>query len=210
MGKFCRSISAQGLDNIRTLINGAEMAEIRIEESGLIPDEVKTLFGIHQSLIATCRPGIIPDDKRAILLKSAIDGGAEWVDIETESDDDYMRDMVMYAKKHNCKVIISYHNYQSTPEKEYLEKIIEISLLRGADLVKVATMSNSLNDNSTLLSLYIPGRSVLAIGMGPIGRITRVEALQKGAPFTFVRAPGSQESAPGQYSETEMLQILEG
>ncbi|MEA5006300.1 MAG: type I 3-dehydroquinate dehydratase [Rikenellaceae bacterium] len=208
MGMLCRSIAEQGLDNILTHMDGAEMAEIRIEVSGLIPDEVKTLFGIHKSLIATCRPETIPDNKRAILLKSAIDGGAEWVDIETESSDEYISEMVKYAKDHNCKVIISYHNYQSTPDKEYLERIIEKSLFQGADLVKIATMSNSVHDNYTLLSLYIPGRSVLAIGMGPIGRITRIEALKNGAPFTFVIAPGSHESAPGQYSEAEMRDIL--
>lgn len=205
---LCRSIAVKGSENILSLIDGAEMAEIRIEISGLSPDEVRTLFGKHKSLIATCRPGVILDETRKALLKAAIDGGAEWVDIEIESDKWYMREMVQYAKAHDCKAIISYHNYQSTPDKEYLERVIEKSLSEGADLVKIATMSNNIHDNTTLLSLYIPGRSVLAIGMGPIGRITRIEALKRGAPFTFVIASGSHESAPGQYNEDEMRSIL--
>ncbi|AGY53279.1 3-dehydroquinate dehydratase [Bacteroidales bacterium CF] len=205
---LCRSIAVEGSEKILSLIEGAEMAEIRIEMSNLSSDEVRVLFAKHKSLIATCRPGDIPDKTRKALLKAAIDGGAEWVDIEIESDDGYMRELVRYAKANDCKVIISYHNYKSTPDKEYLERIIERSLSEGADLVKIATMANSDNDNSTLISLYRPGRALLSIGMGELGRVTRIEALKRGAPFTFVIAPGSQESAPGQYSEAEMKKIL--
>ena len=205
---LCRSIAVEGSEKILSLIDGAEMAEIRIEMSNLSSYEVRNLFGKHKSLIATCRPGAIPDKTRESLLKAAIDGGAEWVDIEIESDEGYMRELVRYAKTHDCKVIISYHNYQSTPDKEYLERIIERSLSEGADLVKIATMANSDNDNSTLISLYRPGRALLSIGMGELGRVTRIEALKRGAPFTFVIAPGSHESAPGQYSEAEMRKIL--
>jgi len=205
---LCRSIAVEGSEKILSLIDGAEMAEIRIEMSNLSSDEVMALFGKHKSLIATCRPGDIPDERRKVLLKTAIDGGAEWVDIEIESDEGYMRELVQYAKAHDCKVIISYHNYKSTPDKEYLESVIDKSLSEGADLVKIATMANNDNDNSTLISLYRPGRAILSIGMGEFGRITRIEALKKGAPFTFVIAPGSHESAPGQYREDEMKTIL--
>ncbi|MDD3033973.1 MAG: type I 3-dehydroquinate dehydratase [Bacteroidales bacterium] len=205
---LCRSIAVEGSEKILSLIDGAEMAEIRIEMSNLSPDEVRALFGEHRSLIATCRPGNIPDERRKALLNAAIDGGAEWVDIEIECDKGYMRELAKYAKAHDCKVIISYHNYQSTPDKEYLERIIEKSISEGADLVKIATMSNNDNDNSTLLSLYKPGRAILSIGMGEHGRVTRIEALKRGAPFTFVIAPGSHESAPGQYSEDEMKKLL--
>lgn len=205
---LCRSIAVEGSEKILSLIEGAEMAEIRIEAGGLSPDEVRVLFGKHKSLIATCRPGAIPDETRKTLLKAAIDGGAEWVDIEIESDEGYMRELVKYAKTHDCKVIISYHNYLSTPDKEYLERIIEKSLSESADLVKIATTANTDKDNTTLISLYTPGRVILAIGMGELGRVTRIEALKKGAPFTFVFAPGSHESAPGQYSEDEMKSLL--
>lgn len=205
---LCRSIAVEGSERILSLIEGAEMAEIRIEAAGLSPAEVTDLFRTHKSLIATCRPSAIPDETRKALLKAAIDGGAEWVDIEIESDKTYIREVGEYAKTHDCKVIISYHNYLSTPEKEYLERVIEKSFSEGADLVKIATMVNTDNDNLTLISLYRPGRAILSIGMGPLGRVTRVEALKKGAPFTFVIAPGSHESAPGQYSEDEMKSIL--
>ncbi|NCB97406.1 MAG: type I 3-dehydroquinate dehydratase [Bacteroidia bacterium] len=205
---LCRSIAVEGSEKILSLIDGAEMAEIRIEMSNLSSDEVRNLFGKHKSLIATCRPGDIPDERRKALLKAAIDGGAEWVDIEIESDEGYMRELVKYAKAHDCKVIISYHNYKSTPDKEYLESVIDKSLSEGADLVKIATMANNDNDNTTLISLYKPRRALLSIGMGELGRITRIEALKRGAPFTFVIAPGSHESAPGQYSEVEMRTIL--
>jgi len=206
---LCRSIAVKGQQEILTLLKGAEMAEIRIEESGLEPEEVKELFGKHPCLLATCRPGTIPDKERMELLMNAIDGGAKWVDIEIESQQEYICQVISYARDHGCKVIISYHNYNCTPDIDYLRMIVEASHIQGADLVKVATMVKESSDNKTLLNLYSNSKiPLLAIGMGREGRSTRVKALKNGAPFTFVIAPGSKESAPGQYTEEEMIRIL--
>lgn len=205
---LCRSIALEGLDKILELIKGAEMAEIRIEKTGLNADQVKSLFKSHPNLIATCRPDGLDDEKRTALLKAAIEGGARWIDLEVESDKSFTEPLVELAKSNNCKVIISYHNYDETPEISELIQIIDNCNDKKADLIKLATHVNRSMDISNLLILYSYGLPILALGMGSLGSITRVAALKMGAPFTFVSCDSENTTAPGQISESSMKTIL--
>ncbi len=205
---LCRSIAQSGFDNIVNLMQGAQMAEIRLEVSGLDAPQVRELFKQHPNLLATCRPENLTDAQRTELLKAAIEGGAKWVDIEIESSFGFTTSLMAFAKKHHCKVIISYHNYDLTPDAGQLADIVKEAVQRGAELVKVATMVKQTRDNAHLLGLYNYGFPMLALGMGPLGAITRVAALKLGAPFTFVSAPGTEGTAPGQLSENVMFDIL--
>lgn len=205
---LCRSIAAQGLSKIQIQLKGAEMAEIRLEKSKLNIEEIKQLFKGHENLIATCRPDNLTPQQQLEILKAAIDGGAKWVDIEIEADENYCKELVNYAKNNNCKVIISYHNFTETPDETILEEIVTEAINKGAQLVKIATQVNQVTDNSRLISLYNQPFPILVIGMGNIGKITRVAALRLGAPFTFVSGDFGSETAPGQIQEDIMKQIL--
>lgn len=205
---LCRSIAVEGLERILELIKGAEMAEIRIEKTGLNADQVKTLFKSHPNLLATCRPDGLDDEKRTELLKAAIEGGATWIDLEVESARSFTDPLVELAKMNNCKVIISYHNYEETPEISDIIQIIDNCSDKNADLVKLATHVNRTMDISNLLILYSYGLPILALGMGALGSITRVAAIKMGAPFTFVSCDSEDETAPGQIGESNMKMIL--
>ncbi|MBI9066252.1 MAG: type I 3-dehydroquinate dehydratase [Salinivirgaceae bacterium] len=205
---LCRSIAEKGFDTIAGLINGAQMAEIRIEKSDLSKDEVYKLFALHENLIATCRAENLSDKERLELLKSAISGGARWVDIEIESEEAYRTELLAYAKNKGCSVIISYHNYDKTPKNSKLGSIVIESIKNGADLVKIATSVSNIKDNARLMALYQYDVTLLAIGMGELGIITRISAIALGAPFTFVRCDEMQETASGQLSESQMNKLL--
>ncbi len=205
---LCRSIAAQGLKKIQELLIGADMAEIRIEKSGLDTSCVKQLFSCHQNLIATCRDEGLAQHQRLELLIAAIDGGAKWIDIEVESDIEYISKLVKYAKNKGCKVIVSYHNYGFTPDATELNRVAKECRAKGADLVKIATMVNAKADNNRLMELYNLNFPVISFGMGSLGRKTRIDALKKGAPFTFVRCDNESETAPGQLTENEINNIL--
>lgn len=205
---LCRSIAVKGYDKIVKLLKGAEMAEIRIEKSGLSASEVKSLFENHANLLATCRSENNTDEQRTKLLTAAIEGGAKWIDIEIESEKAYMAHLVALAKSKECKVIISYHNYDATPDATGLNAIINDCREKGADLIKLATTCNTTIDTARLMGVYSLGLPILSIGMGKLGSITRVAALKLGAPFTFVSCDNEEETAPGQYTESEMKNIL--
>lgn len=205
---LCRSIAEKGLNTILESIKGAEMAEIRIEETGLSNDELSILFSSHPHLLATCRPKENTDAERLDLLKRAIDAGAKWVDIEIESNEVYTKELVSYAKSKACKVIISYHNYTETPNSESLNKIVEEAKKQEADIVKLACHVTHLSDNANLMALYSNNIPIIALGMGKLGMITRIAALKMGAPFTFVKGDNMQKTAPGQISESDLRSAL--
>lgn len=205
---LCRSIIEKGYDKVEKAIEDAEMAEIRIEETGMSIAEIKKIFASHSNLLATCRPVNLNDNQRIDILKAAILAGAKWVDIEIESSIEFTTEMVDFAKENNCKVIISYHNYENTPSSSELDKIVAESKTKRADLIKLACQINDVKDNGRLLCLYSKNEPILAIGMGELGMITRVAALKMGAPFTFARGNALNEAAPGQLNENQMNDIL--
>ena len=207
MTALCRSIAQKGFDNIRHLAEGAEMVEIRIEESELTPDEVRQLFGTQPNMLATCRPVRLSQSEQKALLQAAIEGGAAWVDVEIEADDDYRREIIATARRHNCRVIVSYHNYDETPQFLELQQIADIAHSMGADVVKLACMCHTKTDVLNLLNLYNSDYQLLAIGMGSVGAVTRIAAITMGAPFIFVATEAAGATAPGQIDEAIMLKM---
>jgi 3-dehydroquinate dehydratase-1 len=184
------------------------MAEIRIDLTEFSNEEIRKIFSMGKKLIATCRPGKIRDEERMEILKVAIEAGATYVDIEYEAPQHHKNDLIEYAHRHQCDVIISYHNYDRTPELDELEKIVHDCYMQGADLAKVATHVNVNRDNSKILSLYkAPGRLV-AIGMGDLGRISRIVAPFLGAEFTYASLNDGAATAPGQINYEKLNQFI--
>lgn len=206
---LCRSIALSQIENVKKALENAEMAEIRMENIKIATTDIEQIFGSHSNLLATCRPSIsVSDEQRFQFMKTAVKAGAKWVDVEIESADEQITDIVNFAKLNHCKSIISYHNYDETPEKEYLLEMLAIANNYKPDLIKIACKVNVFFDNATLLSLYETNFPLLVIGMGELGKITRIAALKLGAPFTFVKANNEKATADGQLSEYEMKEML--
>jgi 3-dehydroquinate dehydratase-1 len=205
---ICASISEKNLYKCLELIDKVDMAEVRIDLTGFSNDEIRNVFSRRKKLIATCRPGKIKDHERVEMLKVAIASGATYIDIEYEASPEYKDDLVTFAHSHQCDVIISYHNYDKTPELEELELIVQQCYAQGADVAKIATHINVNRDNSKLLSLYkAPGRLV-AIGMGDLGRISRIVAPFLGAEFTYASVTDADATAPGQINYERLNQFI--
>jgi 3-dehydroquinate dehydratase-1 len=205
---ICASISEKDIKKCIGSINKVDMAEIRIDLAEFDNEEIKKVFSSGKKLIATCRPGKIRDEERVEMLKIAIESGATYVDIEYEASEAYKADLIEFAHKHQCDVIISYHNYDRTPELDELELIVHNCYQQGADLAKIATHVNVNRDNSKILSLYkAPGRLV-AIGMGDLGRISRIVAPFLGAEFTYASLSDSSVTAPGQINYEKLNQFI--
>lgn len=207
---ICVSITHPTPERCTALLQtpGLQMAELRLEEVELSSQELNTLFSFPVPLIATCRPTTKRQetDRQHILL-NAIHAGAAYVDIEMETE--CMLPLIETAREKNCRVIISYHNFQNTPSSGTLQEILLNCLAKGADIVKIACLTYTPADCARLLALYgcemlhdkespYYARQVLAIGMGEVGKITRIAAPFLGAPFTFAAAETGQETAPGQ------------
>jgi 3-dehydroquinate dehydratase-1 len=205
---ICVSLAEKDPAKCLETIEKVDMAEIRIDLSGMTDEEIVRVFSCRKKIIATCRPGKYSDAERMHKLKIAIGAGATFVDLEYEAPLDFRIAMIDYAHQHQCDVIISYHNYEKTPELDELEHIMQRCFEQGADLAKIATMVNVNRDNSKILSLYkAPGRLV-ALGMGELGKISRIVAPFLGAEFTYASLNEDSATGPGQISYTRLNQFI--
>jgi 3-dehydroquinate dehydratase-1 len=205
---ICLSISSLG--ELRHLA-GAEvdLVELRLDLIGTDPVEIFPVIPDGWKSIATCRPGSLDETVRLSWLKSAMKLGASMVDVEIEAGESYFEELRSHAGKNDVEMIVSYHRFDTTPGRDVLGEMFQRCFERGGDIAKIATQVNTRDDLLNLLSLYqLPGRKVI-LGMGPLGRITRVIAPYLGAEFTFASAGSGLETAPGQLDFKQLTEIYQ-
>jgi len=205
---LCVSLANQSFEQCLDIVQKVSFAELRLDMLMLKDEEYKQLFSYNTKFIATCRYGETATDERIAVLKNIIDLGANFVDIELELDNKYFDEILRYAKQKNCKVIVSYHNFERTPAKTELQEIIDTAKSKSADYVKIACYAITQKDVLKILSLYENNNNLIAFAMGEVGRISRVASLYMGAEFTYVASENGQETAMGQLSINEMKQVF--
>ncbi len=207
--KICVSIGKVPFDMISGILKEVKMAEIRLDLAGLTESEIKSLFPGHDNLIATCREGRYNNMQRARLLETAIEYGAAWIDIEADSEQSWRSSMIKLVKASDTKLILSRHFFAHTPSYTEMKKMVDEMFKMGADVVKIAAQVNNPSDAAALLGLYSDPRKVVAIGMGPLGVVTRIASPFLGAPFTFASLNDDELTAEGQIEYNEMTAIIE-
>ena len=161
-------------------------------------------------ILATCRrsgngghfQGSIED--QIDLLLSAVKAGADLVDIEIETIDEFPAALESFRGK--ASTIASYHNFQETPD---LPPILQKMEATGADIFKVATAICRPDDNLKLLELCRQRPNMVVAGMGETGAPTRLLAPMYGALFTYA-APDQQPVAGTEPSLSEVLPTAPG
>ncbi|VVB98403.1 3-dehydroquinate dehydratase [uncultured archaeon] len=202
------SIAEPTLKGCLDALKGAAAAEIRLDAMDVSEKDVEKIFQQKARLIATCRPGSKSEGKRKSLLLAAIDAGAAYVDVEVDASDAYKNEIAKGAKARNCKIIVSYHNYEKTPGRAELDQIVGWCFESGADIAKIACKSNSDADNARLLGLLDTDRKMIVIGMGEKGKITRIAAPLLGSELTFASASKGKETADGQIDSKKLEKLM--
>ena len=183
------------------------MIELRLDLIKVPPSELLPLIPGNLETIITCRRGVYSEEERTDLLKAGMKLGASYVDLEIETPAGQMEAMIRAARQAGTRVIVSYHNFKRTADREDLESMMIACYERGGEIAKIATQVNAPEDVRTLLSLYdLPGKKVI-LGMGPKGRITRVMGPYLGAAFTFASTGVGGETAPGQLTVQQLNEI---
>lgn len=181
---------------------GAELVELRLDFIRRAVN-LRRLLGDRQCpVIATCRrksehgrwEGTEPE--RLMILRAAIADGVDYVDLEMDIADKIPR----YG---NTQRIISYHNFDETPDN--IEEIHHQISQLDPDIIKIATMANNPIDNIKVLRLCrdsdIP---TSAFCMGDMGLTSRILCGRAGAPITYATFSNDRPMAPGQLSYKEM------
>ncbi|MDR0754840.1 MAG: type I 3-dehydroquinate dehydratase [Prevotellaceae bacterium] len=205
---ICVSIIEQDIKKCISILQKCEMAELRLDKIKPEPNEIKKLLMFEIPLIATCRTGIYNDDERLKLLTVAAKNGATYIDIELESDENYRKKLIDVARSFNRKIIISYHNFNETPDIDILKNIISQAGIFNPDFIKIVTRAQKIDDISIILSLYETEKRLIAFSMGELGKKTRIKSLELGAPFIYAACEEGRQSAEGQMTVEELNKIL--
>ena len=183
-------------------------------------EEMKYFLGalsIKQRLpvIATNRPvremGVFAgrEDLRLSMLEEAARSGADWIDLEHDTD----ADNIARFRQAGAKVLLSWHCPAGTPSKGILQAKLESMRKTGADALKIVTMAQSGEDNLRVLELIpLAGKELeidlIAFCMGPAGKWSRLVSIFLGSPWTYARFAGQSATAPGQLSVSEMRAMI--
>ena len=157
--------------------------------------------------------GFQGDEKgRIALLEKAIDAGADFIDIEFATRQDLRTKIIRKAHDHSTKVIISYHDFESTPDERRLGELFISMADSGADIIKIVTMASDPMDFLNFAPVFRKSKStaipVIAFCMGDKGKFSRVFSLSLGGFLTFASADSESKTAPGQIPLSRMKKIL--
>ncbi|HHA8019387.1 TPA: type I 3-dehydroquinate dehydratase [Streptococcus pneumoniae] len=130
----------------------------------------------------------------------------DYIDFEYYSYKDVFEEMLDFPN-----LVLSYHNFQETPEN-MMEILSELTIL-NPKLVKVAVMAHTEQDVLDLMNYtrgfktLNPEQEYVTISMGKVGKVSRITADVTGSSWSFVSL--DEVSAPGQISLASMKKIRE-
>lgn len=116
------------------------------------------------------------------------------------------------SRANGIGMIMSYHNFQMTPDAATLDAKFAAAARLGADVGKVAVMPQNEHDVLALLAATSRAReahdlSLISMSMGSIGSLSRIMGWAYGSAATF--AVGKSCSAPGQIAIEDLRTALD-
>ena len=204
--------------SMRALEMGADVLEIRLDLLDITDPEVachilrEVRSKTYLPCIATNRlhkeggKCTSSERERTGLLENIL-ACTDAIDIELSADEECRDRLIKKAKELGKTVIVSSHFFESTPDSETMQRVIDSSLAAGCDIAKLAVMPQDTHDTLRLLELSLRNKDVCTIAMGNIGRHTRVIAPLYGSKLTY--AAVSAEVAPGQLPVDELRKAME-
>jgi len=213
---ICTSIACDSLSSIQSAIDlherQSEFVEIRLDALSDIPDigEISSLKSTSK-LILTLRPssqgglrGLDEGERLAFWNSIAVNLAA----LDETLLFDIEHDIITAVPLPRERVIASIHDFSGDIDDKDL--IIE-RLALHADLVKIAWMTFDARESIGIFKLQDQARArgidLIPIAMGEAGKLTRILAVSKGAPFSYCASGEGATTAPGQISATEMQEL---
>ncbi len=191
--------------------DGNTFLEFRLDylstpESGIALIETFVKKRPEARVLATCRlgghngffKGTI--DQQTRLLAKAAAAGAVAIDLEIESAE--RAAPAVESLREHTPVIVSYHNFESTPS---LEPVLRRLMRVQADAYKLATLARKPSDSLRLVEFLKKHQKkdhhktpLIAFTMSEQGLCTRVLSPALGGVFTYAAPSEADGTAPGQ------------
>lgn len=210
-GKICVSVCAETADEVLRQINRAEdladLIEIRFD--CLKEGEIQKVWKSSASKkpeISTFRPkeqgGIKTISKQERLNFWNSGNQTLWSDFEMDL---FATGVTLLPKL----LICSHHDFEGTPKN--LNDVYERLKKTNADVVKIAVQAHDATDTIHIWKLLEKAKSenqqIIPIAMGESGKWTRILSLAHGAFMTYASLDAGRETAPGQVSAQDLIEV---
>jgi 3-dehydroquinate dehydratase-1 len=194
--------------------NPPDLFELRLDRLVNCVDEVGAMSDrLPAPFIATARAPregganrLSARRRRALLLRFL--PRAAWVDVEFQTARSFEA-IVSCAATHRVGTIISFHDFKTTPHASRLDDVVSGAMSLGADIIKVATRTDTPAQLETLQDFFERQRTadrVVAMGIGKLGRISRLEFARRGCRLNYAHL-GFAGTA-GQLSIRDLRRVL--
>jgi len=219
--KICVSLSSEDPRELhrqakRAEALSADLVEVRLDRLSNYHGISKLAGAVEIPIVATNRrvsqKGSFAhsESERLSLLMDAVEGGANYVDIESSTSN---LDQVIEAfRKTSAKIILSHHDHSRTPTLSELKSTLAKLQRNKSDLYKIVTTARSIEDNLTILSLLKTNHRInplVSFAMGKPGIWSRIMGPFYGADFTYASLETGLETAPGQPSISGLRRIYD-
>ena len=152
-------------------------------------------------------------------IRTSVEGGEAFLaplvgGVDVEISRDGAPALIEDAHAAGSLVIGSFHDFDATPSDDQLAEVLADMNYAGADVLKFACMATSATDAARVIGAQAWAREaydrpVIGIAMGPSGAPTRLVGSALGCAATFATLPGSEGSAPGQFTIEQVRTVLD-
>jgi 3-dehydroquinate dehydratase-1 len=218
LGTRPRIVAAGGEGELEALgvAVGADFIELRADlfakpDAGAIESALVRLRSTGRPVILTVRAATeggraLADEQRLAIYRAGIPH-ADAIDVEIASTG-LVADLLPKARAAGVVVILSAHDFTSTPPAAALLALVDRAVALGADVTKLAAHAANLDDVRTLLSVTLAARErcVVTMAMGPAGALSRLFFPAAGSLLTY--ASVGEPTAPGQIPLRELSELV--
>ncbi len=210
MSKIIVSVSGPSLDECLIAVQGASYAELRLDICILNAEEISMVMKHCPFWIVSVREAFLRKPGYMKIFEAAMNNNPAFVDIDFEIiDKTEMIALIAIVRSSKSRLMLSYHNFEKTPDEDFLEKKAKKMLTSGATMVKIVCMANSADDNLLLSNLYKKFPDVIAFGMGEHGTMSRIASLFLGDGYAYAAPDVGSLTAPGQLRFSDMKLIVQ-
>ncbi|MGW8195670.1 MAG: type I 3-dehydroquinate dehydratase [Desulforhopalus sp.] len=220
-GGICVAVAApdteSALSAVRPIRHEVDVVEVRLDgmrECNLL----RLSQEIDRPLLFTNRPAwegglcMKSEEERLTPLLDAVEYKAAYVDLELKTSLPLRERLLDKIRRSRTQLIVSYHDFEKTPDDARLAEILHEQRQSGAHIGKIVTMAHDYLDVLRVLHLQCAAKSLdfplIAFCMGDEGKISRIITLVLGGYMTYAALDEQQATAPGQLSVGKLKTAL--
>ncbi len=211
--RICATVAVPSFDRLEqtaraAVSQGADLIELRLDYLPRLPvaEELKWCRDLGVPVIGTIRKGSEGGNYKGaeaerLRCLERVACLLHYVDMEFESA---THERIGWLKENGSKVIVSYHDFRSTPRDDRLLSIVCRTRALGADVCKIATLVQGPQDVLRMLLIPTIVSPSVVVTMGRKGVLGRILAPLFGSEFTYAHPDGLPPVAPGMLSVQTM------